>query len=100
MSRKVEWAETALADLVGQVEYIAVDNPEAAERVAAAIRATGHALGGFATGHPGRIGGTYEKSVPRLPYIIAYALTDGDKAVSILRVIHTARNWNGDLWPD
>jgi toxin ParE1/3/4 len=99
VSRTVEWAETALTDLIVQVEYIAADNPEAAERVAATIRATGYALGEFATGHPGRVAGTYEKSVPRLPYIIAYALTDSDKVVSVLRVIHTARNWSENQWP-
>ena len=30
----------------------------------------------FATGHPGRVNGTYEKSVARLPYIIVYALSE------------------------
>jgi len=100
VNRTVEWADTALTDLIAQVEYIAADNLKAAERVAATIRATGDALGEFATGHPGRVAGTYEKSVPRLPYIIAYALTDSEKAVSVLRVIHTARNWKGNKWPD
>jgi toxin ParE1/3/4 len=99
VSRTVEWAQTALTDLIAQVEYIAADNPEAAERVAVTIRVTGDALGEFATGHPGRVAGTYEKSVPRLPYIIAYALTDSDKVVSVLRVVHTARNWSENQWP-
>ena len=99
MSRTVEWAESALTDLIAQVEYIAADNLEPAERVAATIRATADALGSFATGHPGRVAGTYEKSVSRLPYIIAYALTHSDKVVSVLRVIHTARGWNENEWP-
>ncbi len=39
----------------------------------------------------GPVAGTYEKSVPRLPDVIAYALSDmaGDEAVVILLVIHT-----------
>ena len=100
MTRRAEWAEAALTDLCAQIAYIANDNPDAAARVATAIRKTGDDLGIFATGHPGRVNSTYEKSVHGLPYIMAYALTDGDSAVSILRVIHTARDWPEEAWPD
>lgn len=46
--------------------------------------------------------GTCEKSVPGLPYIIAYErLTrDAEEVVAILHVIHTARNWPPGEWPD
>ncbi|NOW48444.1 plasmid stabilization system protein ParE [Novosphingobium sp. SG751A] len=98
--RRVEWAEAALADIRAQIEYIAAQDPQAARRVVDAIGQTGAALGDFATGHPGRVAGTYEKSVRGLPYIIAYALTDRDRAVSILRVIHTARDWVEEAWPE
>lgn len=49
----------------------------------------------------GPIGGTYEKLVARLPYIIAYAVTKeaGREVVSILRVIHTSRDWSDEKWP-
>ena len=97
--RRVEWTRTALEDIIAQAEHIALDNPDAAERVAAAIREGGTALATFATGRPGRVAGIYEKSVRRLPYIIAYALTDADQTVSILRVIHTARDWPEGGWP-
>ena len=104
MTRRVQWSDDArddlLGDLLGQIAHIAADNPDAAERVARRIRATGSALGDYATGYPGRVSGTYEKSIPRLPYIIAYALTDEDQAVSILRVIHTARDWQSGEWPE
>jgi plasmid stabilization system protein ParE len=55
----------------------------------------------MATGRPGRVGGTYEKPVTRLPYIIAYAidLVAGRETVVILRVIHGARDWQLDEWP-
>lgn len=55
----------------------------------------------MATGRPGRVSGTYEKSVTRLPYIVAYALTErgGREVVSILRVIHTSRDWVDEEWP-
>lgn len=98
--RRVEWAESALADIRAQLEYIAAQDPQAARKVANAIGQTGAALGEFATGHPGRVAGTYEKSVRGLPYIIAYALTDRDRTVSILRVIHTARDWAEGGWPE
>jgi toxin ParE1/3/4 len=56
-----------LDDLKAQVAYIAAENPGAAQRVADRIGATCKALGEMATGRPGRVSGTYEKSVPRLP---------------------------------
>ena len=81
--------------LRAQVTHIAAENPAAAQRVADRIRSTCDALGEMPTGRPGRIPGIYEKSVTRLPYIIAYALTEtgGREVVVVLRVIHTARNW-------
>lgn len=98
--RQVQWSHDALDDLEEQVIHIAKDNATAARRVAKRIREAGAALGDSATGHPGRVSGTYEKSVARLPYIIAYALSDDDTVLTILHVIHTARNWLPDEWPD
>ncbi len=98
--RRVEWSDAANADIEAQVEYIAEDDPQAARRIVAKLQEVGAKLGDFATGHPGRVSGIYEKLVRGLPYIIAYALTDGDSAVLILRVIHTARDWPDDSWPD
>lgn len=100
MTRRVEWSNDALDDLASQVMHILADSPDAAQRVAKRIRETGVSLGDYATGHPGRVNGTYEKSVSGLPYVIAYAITDGDRAVSILRVIHMARDWQAENWPD
>lgn len=57
-------------------------------------------MGEFATGRPGRVSGTYEKSVSRLPYIVAYALSDDDAVLTVLHVIHTSRNWLPDEWPE
>ena len=99
--RPVVWSDDARRDYLEILRFIAGDNPLAAERVAAAIKKVGQELGEFATGRPGRVRGAYEKLVPRLPFIIAYALTtrEGREAVSILRIIHTARNWQTDDWP-
>jgi plasmid stabilization system protein ParE len=99
--RPVVWSDDARRDYLEILRYIAGDDPSAAERVVDAIGKTGIALGDFATGRPGRGSGTYEKSVLHLPYIIAYALSEraGRESVVILRVIHTARNWVAEEWP-
>jgi hypothetical protein len=39
--------------------------------------------------------GTFEKTVPDLPFIVVYHFTD-PATLEILRVIHTRRNWRGD----
>ncbi|WP_414832523.1 type II toxin-antitoxin system RelE/ParE family toxin [Afifella sp. YEN Y35] len=102
MKRPVTWSRTALDDIKEQVRYIARDNPTAATRVAERIEDAGKALGQMATGRPGRVTGTYEKSVPRLPYVIAYELREaaGLESIVILRIIHTSRNWQVEEWPD
>jgi plasmid stabilization system protein ParE len=102
VKRTVAWSRGALDDLKAQLAYIAADNPTAARKVIDRIRDAGTALGSIPTGHPGRVNGTYEKLVSGLPYLIAYAITPRGprEEISILRVIHTARNWQPGQWPD
>jgi plasmid stabilization system protein ParE len=99
--RPVSWSREALDDIKEQVAFIAQDNPAAATQVADRIRDAGKALGEMATGRPGRVTGTYEKSLARLPYIIAYEVRPivGGESVVIVRVIHTARDWQAESWP-
>lgn len=101
MRRPVIWSRAALDDLKEQVSFIAQDNPDAARRVAERIEKAGKTLGEMATGRPGRVTGTYEKSLSRLPWIIAYALRPmaGRESIVILRVIHTSRHWPEEEWP-
>ena len=100
--RPVVWSAEAHRDSLDILRYIADDNPIAAERVVDAIEEAGNKLGEFATGRPGRVTGTYEKSLAPLPYIISYELRliAGRECVVILRVIHTAREWPAEEWPD
>jgi toxin ParE1/3/4 len=91
--RRVEWSDSALADIKHQIAFVAVDNREAALRIAVALRDTGDGLGSFATGHPGRVSLTYEKSVRGLPYIIVYKLIKDGNVVLITNIIHTACDW-------
>lgn len=101
--RRVDWSIDALNELIGIVAYIARDNRVAANKVADTIEQTVLGLASRPTGRAGRVGGTYEKVVSGLPYIIAYALGDepkGHESVTILRVIHGARDWPEEGWPE
>ena len=102
MKRRVVWTDTARADYLGNLRYIAQENPAAAERVAARIESAAANLGELATGRPGRVTGTYEKVLPGLPYILAYEIVgrpERSEMVAILHVIHGARNWPAEEWP-
>ncbi|SFH98065.1 Plasmid stabilization system protein ParE [Bosea sp. OK403] len=98
MSRSVEWPASALDDFNATISFIARDNPHAARRVAAAIDDAARTLAEMPTGRPGRVGATYERTIPRLPYMIAYAIPETSRLV-ILRVIHNARDWPEESWP-
>lgn len=100
--RPVVWSVEALRDNLDVLTYLAAENPLAVERVVEAIAEAGNALGAIATGRPGRVAGTYEKPLARYPYVIAYALRPitGVESVVIVRVIHMARDWTADNWPD
>lgn len=98
---KVVWSATALDDFDRTIAYLAERNPNAAARVAERIDRTARALRALPTGRPGRVAGSYEKIVPGLPYIIAYAIgpPGSGNSLVILRVIHGARDWPSGQWP-
>ena len=96
--RKILWSDDALNDFDAALFYIAKDNIVAASRFLERIDTTARRLAITPIGHPGRVEGTYEKRVLKTPYIIAYALAD--ETLTILRVIHTSRNWQTNTWPD
>jgi toxin ParE1/3/4 len=101
--REVRWSIDALDDLDRIIAYIAQENPQAARAVIEKIETAGNRLGGLATGRPGRMAGVYEKVVTGLAYILAYAIEprpDGSERIVVLRVIHGARNWLEDEWPE
>jgi toxin ParE1/3/4 len=80
-------AEPAARDLEGIVDYIALDNPVAAEKVYWGIVSAAEKLPGFpALGRPGRHPETRELSIADLPYLIVYEV--GSEAVTILAVFH------------
>lgn len=89
---RVRWLRVALANLDAEAEYIAEDNPAAAERVVQKIlRAVDLLKQNPAMGRAGRVAGTRELVVAETPYIIPYRVR-GD-TVEILRIFHAARKW-------
>ena len=101
--RRLVWSDRARQDFREIVAYIAERNLPAAAKVAERIDQAVCALAHMPTGRRGRVMGTYEKPLPGLPYIIAYALEAapaGDEVLAVLRVIHGARDWPAGTWPE
>ncbi len=96
--RRIVWAKAALADFENAITYIAKDNPMAAQSVAGRVLDTVQLLADNPIGRIGRVSGTYEKNVPKTPYIIAYTLTTDTLAIA--RIIHERRNWRPGEWPE
>jgi addiction module RelE/StbE family toxin len=95
---RVCWTDPAQTDLIGILQYIARDNPAAAERVGRRL------VGAVASlaeqprrGRPGRVEGTRELVIPRLPYIVIYKIVEGPLRpageIAVMRVLHGARQW-------
>ncbi|MGH9605627.1 MAG: type II toxin-antitoxin system RelE/ParE family toxin [Terracidiphilus sp.] len=74
--------------------YIRKDNPSAARAVAETLFEAANGLEILPyRGRIGRIEGTRELIIPRLPYIVVYQVMS--QAVHILHIYHGARNWPG-----
>jgi len=101
VSRPVVWSSDAHRDIERIVQYLADVAPEYADKVVERIAEAATRLGLAQTGRPGRVFGSYEKSLPDIRYIIAYEFDrkQPDGAVSILRAIHMSQNWQPGTWP-
>jgi toxin ParE1/3/4 len=92
---RIEWTRRAARDLQELREYIARDNPRAAEAVARGILDAVERLAEFpASGRPGRKADTRELVVAGTPSVIPYRFTAG--SVEILAVLHGARGPRGE----
>jgi len=90
MGLKLRYTRTALRDIDAIRNYIATENPRAAERVRLSILKAIQLLTEFPfMGRPGRRKGTREKTIPRLPYLVIYRAEE--KELVILRVYHGAQ---------
>ncbi|WP_342362929.1 type II toxin-antitoxin system RelE/ParE family toxin [Terrarubrum flagellatum] len=97
MARRVEWSARARKDYLQLLDYIAQTDPNAADRVSDRIFAAAENLGVRPTGRPGRVAGTYERTVAKTSHIIAYQQTE--ETIFVVRVIHMSRDWPRGGWP-
>lgn len=73
-------------------EYIALNNPSAAARVAARIRRSVDRLATYPKfGKAGRVEGTRELVSAKFPYTIVYE--EDQRECMVLRVLHQAMQW-------
>jgi len=85
-----------LADLEAIGDFVARDNPGAADRIVVRIVDAVERLRDHPhLGRSGRIAGTRELVIPETPYIVPYRVVVDD--VQILAVIHGARRWPDKL---
>ena len=93
---RIVWTEPAVYDLAAARDYIARENPRAADRQVERVLAAVAGLLQFPEiGRPGRRTGTRELVINRTPYIAAYRL-HGD-TIEILRVMHSRQRWPDHL---
>jgi toxin ParE1/3/4 len=89
---QIRWEEDALADLTALRDYIAQDNPAAAQKLARRILECLELLDTHPlSGEPGRIHKTRELVVSRTPYTLIYHASAD--VITILRVFHQSRQW-------
>lgn len=87
----LEWRPAAIADLLAIVDYIADDNPDAAQALKDEIEAKAARLPQNPRAYRvGRVDGTREMVV-RPNYLVIYA--EDARAVIVLRVLHAAQLW-------
>lgn len=93
---KVAWLPRAVCDLKDLREYIARENPSAANKVASKIRETVQLLPEHPyMGHPTELEDVYEKQVIGLPFLIPYRVVG--QQLQVLRIFHEAQ-MNPEEW--
>jgi toxin ParE1/3/4 len=98
---RLRWTDPAQTDFDEIIAYIKRDNPAAAERVGRRLLTAVASLAQQPRlGRPGRVAGTRELAIPRLPYIAIYRIIEASPSiggtVEVLRVLHGARRWPAD----
>ncbi|ADE15927.1 addiction module toxin, RelE/StbE family [Nitrosococcus halophilus Nc 4] len=89
---RVVWSPQARRDLREIYLYIAEDDPHAARVLQERIKACVTLLTeNRSLGRPGRVPGTRELIVPRMPYLLPYRGVK--ERLEILRVYHGAWQW-------
>lgn len=93
---RIDWLAAAARNRASQIAYLAERNPRAALALGDAIEAAVRHLADYPySGRSGRIAGTRELVVSGTPYVIAYRIEA--QAVLILRLLHGAQEWPGQV---
>jgi plasmid stabilization system protein ParE len=100
--RRVRWERLALEDFEGTLAFLRTRSPAAAVALSDEAERLTQLLGTEALGRPGRMPGTFEILIRRYNQILCYTIrrTGPDEEAIVIRVIHGARNWTSDHWPD
>jgi len=90
---RLRWTKHAERDLDEIAKYCGQDSPSAAARVALELidHVEANPPAHPAIGRPGRVLGTRELVIGRLPHVVPYRVREMD--IEILRVLHTSRRW-------
>ncbi|VAW55953.1 Death on curing protein, Doc toxin [hydrothermal vent metagenome] len=89
---QIKWLRKALKNLDDEAEYIAKDDPQAAQLVVQRIvQAVSLLIKNPSLGHPGRLPGTHELIIPKTRYIVPYRVRPRLQRIEILRVFHASR---------
>ena len=89
---KVEWSPVAARELRDIVDYVAERNLVAADKLEGEMLDAALSLAHFPRrGRLSKIPGLRELKVRRRPYFLAYLV--GGETVTVLRVVHTSRDW-------
>jgi toxin ParE1/3/4 len=89
---KLRWTAPALRDLEAIGEYIARDNPAAADRIVTRILDQAERLAAHPhAGRAGRIPETRELVISDTPFILPYRVRG--EVVEVLAVFHGSRQW-------
>jgi len=94
------WSPEAIEDLNSVRAYISQDNPSVARTVVLHILHILHSIEQLLPDNPqigrsGRVPGTRELVIPKMPFIVPYRLQRN--VIQILRVYHGARRWPESL---
>jgi toxin ParE1/3/4 len=91
---EIIWTGPALRDYRNIIERLNDLNPSASHRIEGAVlRRVTQLEAHPKIGRAGRVAGTRELLITRMPYLIIYELQDDDNAALILRVLHGAQRW-------
>lgn len=87
---RVKWLRAANRNLDAAANYVAKEDPDAAQEMYAHIRGRVAELAKRPEmGRPGRVFGTRELVIERYPYIVPYRIRG--REVQIIRVFHTSQ---------